>query len=114
MKKIPVVAIVGPTATGKTALSLSLAENIAIEIVACDSRTIYRYMDIGTAKPTVQERERVRHHLIDVADPDEVFTVAQYKEEAARAIESISAAGRTAVVVGGTGFYARALLEGLD
>lgn len=109
-----VVAIVGPTCTGKTALSLSLAQSLPVEIVACDSRTVYRHMDIGTAKPTAAERAVTCHHMIDVASPDEVFTVAQYKQEAGRIIEEITARGRLPLVVGGTGFYARALLQGLQ
>jgi len=109
-----VVAIVGPTASGKTALSLAIGERLNAEIVACDSRTIYRYMDIGTAKPSDEERARIPHHMLDVVDPDQVYTVAQYKEDGTRAIESILSRGRLPIVVGGTGFYARALLEGLE
>jgi len=109
-----VVAIVGPTASGKTALSLSISERLHAEIVACDSRTIYRYMDIGTAKPSAAERARIRHHMLDLVDPDEVYTVAQYKEDGTKAIEDIFSRGRLPIVVGGTGFYARALLEGLE
>src|SRR5262249_50830685 len=109
-----VVAIVGPTASGKTALSLSISERLPAEIVACDSRTIYRYMDIGTAKPSAAERAHIRHHMLDLVDPDEVYTVAQYKEDGTKAIEDILSRGRVPIVVGGTGFYARALLEGLE
>ena len=109
-----VVAIVGPTASGKTALSLSISERLPAEIVACDSRTIYRYMDIGTAKPSAAERAHIRHHMLDLVDPDEVYTVAQYKEDGTKAIEDILSRGRLPIVVGGTGFYARALLEGLE
>lgn len=109
-----VVAIVGPTASGKTALSLQVAESLNGEVVACDSRTIYRYMDIGTAKPTKDERARVRHHMLDVAEPDETYTVAQYKAEASEAIRDIVSRGKLPVVCGGTGLYARALLEGLS
>lgn len=108
-----VVAIVGPTCTGKTALSLRLAEHMPVEVVACDSRTVYRYFDIGTAKPSAEEQARVRHHLLDVADPAEVYTVAQYRQQAGEAIKSILAGNKLPLVVGGTGFYARALLEGL-
>ena len=104
----------GPTCSGKTALSLELAGQLNGEIVACDSRTIYRYMDIGTAKPSQGERSLIQHHMIDVVSPDENYTVAQYKVEAAAAIESILVRQKTPIVCGGTGFYARALLEGLD
>jgi len=110
----PVIAIVGPTASGKTALSLKLAEKLPVEIVACDSRTIYKRMDIGTAKPSAEERSKVRHHLLDVADVDQVYTVANYKEDAGQAIDDIHARGKVPIVCGGTGFYSRALLEGLS
>lgn len=111
--KPKVVAIVGPTCSGKTALSLRIAEDLPVEIVACDSRTVYRYFDIGTAKPTVEEQTAVPHHLLDVADPGEVYTVAQYRQQARDAVAAITAKGKLPLVVGGTGFYARALLEGL-
>ncbi|HEY9787607.1 MAG TPA: tRNA (adenosine(37)-N6)-dimethylallyltransferase MiaA [Candidatus Obscuribacterales bacterium] len=108
------IAIVGPTASGKTALSLALADMLEAEIVACDSRTIYRYMDIGTAKPSLEEQAKVPHHLLDVAEPDQSYTVAMYKQEASAAVDSILARGKYAIVCGGTGLYARALLEGLS
>lgn len=113
-KNKPVIAIVGPTASGKTALSLRLAEKLPVEIVACDSRTVYRRMDIGTAKPSAEEQAKVVHHLLDVADVSETYTVARYKDDAARAIDDIHARGKIPVVCGGTGLYARALLEGLS
>jgi tRNA dimethylallyltransferase len=109
-----VVAIVGPTASGKTGLSLAIAEELNAEIIACDSRTVYRHFDIGTAKPSPQEQARIRHHLLDVAEPDENFTAANFAEQGARAIEEIGARGRLPIVCGGTGFYSRALLEGLS
>ncbi len=112
--RISVVALVGPTCTGKTALACRLAEALGGEIVACDSRTIYRHMDIGTAKPSPAEQAGIRHHMLDLADPDETYTVAQYSEQAARAIAGAAGRGRLPIVVGGTGFYARALLQGLD
>lgn len=108
-----VIAIVGPTCTGKTALSLRIAEHLPAEVVACDSRTVYRRFDIGTAKPSKTEQAAIPHHLLDVAEPDEVYTVAQYRAQAGEAIQSITARGKLPLVVGGTGFYARALLEGL-
>lgn len=114
MNKIRVVAIVGPTCTGKTALSLSVAEKFEGEIIACDSRTVYRKFDIGTAKPSLAERSAIPHHLIDVVDPEEDFTAVQFAEMASGAIEDISARGKLPIVCGGTGFYARALLEGIS
>ena len=110
----PVIAIVGPTASGKTALSLRLSKILPVEIVACDSRTIYRRMDIGTAKPSAEEQSAVRHHLLDVADVSEVYTVANYKEAAGCAVDDIHERGKIPIVCGGTGLYARALLEGLS
>ena len=104
--------IVGPTAAGKTALSLDLAEALGGEIVSADSRQIYRQMDIGTAKATPEERGRVPHHLIDVVDPDQVLTLAEYQALAYRAIEEIAARGRMPMLVGGTGQYVAAVLEG--
>jgi tRNA dimethylallyltransferase len=109
-----VVAIVGPTCTGKTVLSLKLAELFHGEIIACDSRTIYRQMDIGTAKPSPAEQATIRHHMLDVVDPAEVYTVAQYKEAAQQAVDQAGKRGRLPIICGGTGFYARALLEGLE
>jgi tRNA dimethylallyltransferase len=113
LRKPWVIALVGPTATGKTALSLELANRFNGEIIACDSRTVYCHMDIGTAKPSAEEQRGVPHHLIDVANPDEVYTVAQYQVDAGEALADIQSRGRLPVVCGGTGFYARALLEGL-
>ncbi len=110
--RVHVVAIVGPTAVGKTALSLRLAQALGGEIVSADSRQIYRYMDIGTAKATPAERAAVPHHLIDVVPPDERLTLAQYQALATQAIEDIWARGRLPMLVGGTGLYVRALLEG--
>jgi len=109
-----VVAIVGPTASGKTALSIAVARELGGEIIACDSRTVYREFDIGTAKPTMEERAGIKHYAIDVADPTEDYTVARFIEEGARAIAEIEALGKISIVTGGTGFYSRALLEGLD
>jgi tRNA dimethylallyltransferase len=109
----PLIAIVGPTAVGKTALALQLADVLPVELVSADSRQIYRYMDIGTAKPALHERERVRHHLLDVADPDQPLTLAQYQEHANAAIDDIQRRDRIPLLVGGTGLYVRAVLEGL-
>jgi tRNA dimethylallyltransferase len=109
-----VIAIVGPTASGKSALAMRVAERLGGEIVSADSRQVYRGMDIGTAKPTVEERGRVPHHLIDVADAGEHYDVLRYQREGRAALAAIRARGRVALVVGGTGLYVRALLDGLD
>ena len=108
------IGIVGPTASGKSALAMRVAERLGGEIVSADSRQVYRTMDIGTAKPSIRERERVRHHLIDVADPGERYDVLRYQRDARAALAEIRARGRAALVVGGTGLYVRALLDGLD
>ncbi len=108
----PLVAIVGPTATGKTELSIRLAQEIGGEIVNADSRQVYRYMDIGTAKPTAEDRSKIPHHLLDVVDPDEDFSLALYQDMAGRAIEDIHRRGRIPVLVGGSGQYVWAILEG--
>ncbi len=108
-----VIAIVGPTCTGKTALSIKLAQEIGGEIIACDSRTIYRHMDVGTAKPTLEERCSIPHYMFDVVDPDQPYTVADYKQQATEVMNGIFSRALTPIVCGGTGFYARALLEGL-
>jgi len=104
---------VGPTAVGKSAVALALAERLGGEIVSADSRQVYRYMDIGTAKPTKEERQRVPHHLVDVVSPDEEFTVAHYRELALTAIEDVFARGRLPLLVGGSGLYVRAVTDGL-
>jgi tRNA dimethylallyltransferase len=109
-----VIAIVGPTASGKSALALRVAERVRGEIVSADSRQLYRRMDIGTAKPTAAERARVPHHLIDVADPGDRYDVFQYQRDARAALAGIRSRGRVAVIVGGTGLYVRALLDDLD
>ena len=106
------LAVVGPTAVGKSALALRLAPLVNGEVVNADSRQVYRYMDIGTAKPSVEERARVVHHMLDVVDPDEEFSLALYLRQARAVIGEIEAAGRVPIVVGGTGQYVRALLEG--
>jgi tRNA dimethylallyltransferase len=106
------IAVVGPTATGKTALGIRLARAIDGEIMGADSRQVYRHMDIGTAKPTPEERALTPHHLLDVVDPDEPFSLAQYLELATAALEDIWARGRQPLLVGGSGQYVWALLEG--
>ena len=108
-----VVVVLGPTGSGKTALSLALAERFKGEIVSCDSVAVYRGMELGTAKPTAEERERVRHHLIDVTTPDTPFTAGEYSRQARAALSDISARGKLPIVTGGTGLYLRALTEGI-
>ena len=110
-KQPPIVAIVGPTAVGKTALSLALARHFPIEVVSVDSRQVYRGMDIGTAKPTPEQRAQVKHHLIDVVDPTEEFSLATYLDMARTAVREIHRRGRVPLLVGGTGQYLWALLE---
>jgi len=107
------VLLLGPTGSGKTALSLALGERFAGEIVSCDSVAVYRGMDLGTAKPTPEERARLPHHLIDVADPDQLFTAGEYSRQARAALREIAARDRIPIVTGGTGLYLRALTEGL-
>ena len=107
------VAVVGPTASGKSALALRLARALDAEIISCDSLQVYRGLDIGSAKPTPEERAQVPHHLVDVADPDETFSAARYSELARAALHAIAGRGRLALVVGGSGLYLRALLVGL-
>jgi tRNA dimethylallyltransferase len=108
----PLLIIVGPTAVGKTALSLHLAKRLGGEVVSADSRLFYRGMDIGTAKPTTQERSEVSHHLIDIAEPDETVGLAQFKQLAEETISDIHARLRLPILVGGTGQYVRAIVEG--
>ncbi|MGD0788772.1 MAG: tRNA (adenosine(37)-N6)-dimethylallyltransferase MiaA [Terracidiphilus sp.] len=107
------VLLLGPTGSGKTALSLALAERFGGEIVSCDSVAVYRGMDLGTAKPTTEERARLPHHLIDVAEPDQPFTAGEYYRQARAALREIAGSGRLPIVTGGTGLYLRALTEGL-
>jgi tRNA dimethylallyltransferase len=108
----PLIVILGPTAVGKTGLSLELAEAVHGEIIGADSRQVYRYMDIGTAKPTIDERARVPHHLIDVVDPDENLSLAQYQRMTYAAIDTIHIRGNVPLLVGGTGQYISAVVEG--
>ena len=107
------VVILGSTASGKTALSLRLAEYFSGEIVSCDSVAVYREMEIGTAKPSFEERRKIPHHLIDVADPSEAFTAGDYSRLARAALADITAHGKLPIVTGGTGLYLRALIDGL-
>lgn len=113
MERPRIVIIAGPTATGKTALAIDLATRFGAEIVGADSRQVYRYLDIGTAKPTTEQRASVPHHLIDVASPDERFDGARFRTLALDAIHNIFAGGKRVLVVGGTGLYLRVLTKGL-
>lgn len=112
--KLPLlVVILGPTASGKTSLAIRLAEHFGGEIVSCDSVAVYREFEIGTAKPSAEDRQRVPHHLIDVVSPLEVFTAGDYSRLARRAIAEIHSRAHLPLVAGGTGLYLRALIEGL-
>ncbi len=114
MVDLPLICVVGPTASGKTDLALQLAASVGGEIVAADSRQIYRGMDIGTAKPSQQQRKLVPHHMIDVAGVLDRYSVVRYFREAMAAIESIEARGRVPFLVGGTGQYVEAFTRGID
>lgn len=112
--KPKVIVIVGPTASGKTSLSIELAKQINGEIISCDSMQIYKDMDIGSAKPTKEEMQGIKHYLIDEVLPTERFSVAEYKKRAESAIEEILKKGKTPIVVGGTGLYANSLIYGIE
>ncbi len=109
----PILIIAGPTAVGKTEASILLAQELGAEIVSADSMQIYRGMDIGTAKPTQEQRRLVYHHMIDIVEPDQPYSVGDYLRDARAAIDGILASGGTPIVVGGTGLYIRALMRGL-
>jgi tRNA dimethylallyltransferase len=108
------LALVGPTAVGKTELSLALAESVGAEIVSIDSMLVYRGMDVGTAKPTDAERARVPHHMIDVAEPSEEFSVARFQRAGRQVLREIEERGRQGLLVGGSGLYFRAVVDGLE
>ena len=107
------ILLLGPTASGKSAVAMALAERFAIEIVSVDSAQVYRGLDIGTAKPCAEERARVPHHLIDIVDPEDSYSAARFADDARRLIDEIRARGRLPLLVGGTMLYAKALREGL-
>jgi tRNA dimethylallyltransferase len=109
----PLIVLVGPTASGKTSLALRLAQEFNGEIVSCDSVAVYREMEIGTAKPSRDERALIRHHMIDIAWPDEACTAGDYSRQAREALTGITERGHTPIVAGGTGLYLRALIDGL-
>ncbi len=110
----PLLVICGPTASGKTSLSLKLAEAFNGEIISADSAQVYRKMDIGTDKVSVAERQRVKHHLIDIRDPDQPFTMADFKREATKAIQDITLKGKLPILCGGTGLYISSVVENYD
>jgi tRNA dimethylallyltransferase len=107
-----IIVLVGPTAVGKSGLALQLAEDVGGEILTADSRQVYRYMDIGTAKPSHLERARVPHHMIDLVEPSDAYSAQRFRREGDRVLRAIHARGRVAIVAGGTGFYIRALMDG--
>jgi tRNA dimethylallyltransferase len=108
-----IICIIGPTAVGKTSFSIEIAKRIDAEIVNADSMQIYKYMDIGTAKPTPQEQNQVKHHLVDIVEPDEDFNVKTFTQKAIKAIKGIKDRGKRALIVGGTGLYIKGLLYGI-
>ncbi len=112
--KPKVIVIVGPTASGKTALSIELAKQIKGEIVSCDSMQIYKDMNIGSAKPSLEEMQGIKHYMIDIVEPDKRFSVAEYKKQAEQAIEEILSKGKMPIVIGGTGLYADSLIYGIE
>ena len=107
-----IICVAGPTASGKTALAVELAKELHGEVVSCDSMQVYKYMDIGTAKPTIEEREGVVHHMLDVAEPQEDFSVSRYCRMASPIIDDILSRGKTAIIAGGTGLYMDSLIRG--
>ena len=110
----PIICLAGPTASGKTALAVALAQVLNGEVVSCDSMQVYKFMDIGTAKPTLDEMGGVPHHMIDVADPQEDYSVSRYCKDAAPIVEDIVSRGKTAIIAGGTGLYMDSLIRGND
>ncbi len=113
-KKPKAIVICGPTASGKTALSIELAKKIGGEIISCDSMQIYKEMDIGTAKPTKEEMQGIKHYLIDFVSPDKRYSVADFKQDAKNAMKEIIAKGKTPIIVGGTGLYVDSLIYEID
>lgn len=110
----PIICLAGPTASGKTALAVELAKEFDGEVVSCDSMQVYRRMNIGTAKPTQEEMQGIPHHMIDVADPEEDYSVSRYCAQATPIVEDIVARGKTAIIAGGTGLYMDSLIRGND
>ncbi len=114
MDKPKVIVICGPTASGKTALSIELAKKINGEIISSDSMQIYKYMDVGTAKPTQEEMQGIQHYLLDFVEPNQRYSVAEFKKDAEKAIEQILAKGKVPIIVGGTGLYVDSLIYGIE
>lgn len=114
MNKIPIIVIGGPTASGKTSLSIELAKLFDTQIVSCDSMQIYKYMDIGTAKPDMEEREGIVHHMLDIIEPSTPYSVADFVMDAHKVIENINKKGKVPVAVGGTGLYINSLINDID
>ena len=112
--KIPVIAVAGPTASGKSALALRLCQDYNGELISCDSMQIYKGMDIGTAKPSLRERSEIPHHLIDICEPNVDFSAAAFAELASKAIADVYARGKTPILCGGTGLYLDSVLNGVD
>lgn len=112
--KPKVIVIVGPTASGKTALSIELAKKIDGEIISCDSMQIYKDMNIGSAKPTIEEMQGIKHYMLDIAEPTERFSVAEYKKRSEEAIDEILQKGKVPIIVGGTGLYANSLIYNIE
>lgn len=110
----PLIIIAGPTASGKTSLAIKLAKIINTEIISADSRIVYKDFNIGTAKPTIEEMEGVKHHLIDIIEPTSQYTVSVYKDDARKVIDQLHLEGKIPVIAGGTGFYIRSAIDGLD
>src|SRR5690606_9966459 len=108
------LVLMGPTASGKSALAMRLAESLPVEIISVDSAQVYREMDVGTAKPTPEEQQAVPHHLIDIIDPTAAYSAAQFRADALRLMQDIRARGRVPLLVGGTMLYFKALREGLS
>ncbi len=111
MKKPLIIAVIGPTATGKTKLGIELAKRLSTEIISADSRVIYRELDIGTAKPTLEELQGIPHHMLNVAGPNEVYSSGMYQQDARPILQQLLTQNQTPIVVGGTGFYIRGLLQ---
>ena len=114
MSKPKIIVICGPTASGKTSLSIELAKKINGEIISADSMQIYKDMNIGTAKPTIEEMQGIKHYLLDFVSPDERYSVADYTKDAKKAIEEILKKGKTPIIVGGTGLYIDSLIYGIE
>lgn len=114
MLKPPLIVIAGPTASGKTSLSIALSHRLNGEVIAMDSMQIYRFMDIGTAKPTVKEQEGIAHHMLNVADPKDAYSVAEYAAQAKECISSVHQRGKIPILTGGTGLYLKALTTSME